>query len=225
VYYGLDIRQAAPEDWVIQWCTECSKAQVVVNFLSDAYIRSDSCAEEWSFSKSSPLRNKDATIVNLLVGGRDARQKLMAVPLVEMAEKGGMKIHNHFVTGGQATSVYAEDDIAEKILAAVMPNSDEGDAAARRQQTLDDARRQKEEAAVLLEAQTAALEDERLAVMGERVDNAQRKVSALEQAGIQSAAELAAAEGVTAGLGRTVASYCRASASYRIREHIRRLSF
>ena len=36
-------------------------------------------------------------------------------------------------------------------------------------------------------------------------------------AGIQGAAELAAAEGVTAGLGRTVASYCRSSTSYQNR--------
>ena len=86
------------------------------------------------------------------------------MPLEEVADKGGMAIQNHFVTGGQAVSVYDADDIAEKILAQVMPEPGESESA-RRQQTLEDARRQKEVAAALLHAQKAAAEDEQLAMM------------------------------------------------------------
>ena len=127
VFYGLNVRAAADADWRKQWCIECSRADVCVNFLSEFYITSDSCAEEWSFSKSE----KDASsIVNLLVGGRVAREQLLAVPLEEVADKGGMAIQNHFRAGGQAVSVYDADNIAEKILEQVMPSSPTGGASA-----------------------------------------------------------------------------------------------
>ena len=142
VFYGQDISATADEDWRKQWCIGCSKADFAINFLSEAYIRSDSCAEEWNFSRS----NKGALrIVNLVVGGRESREQLLAVPLEEVANKGGMAIRLYFETGGQAVSVYGEDDIAEKILAQAMPNT--VDDRARRQKVLEDARRRKDEAA------------------------------------------------------------------------------
>jgi hypothetical protein len=119
VFYGLDIRTTADEGWRKQWCIECEKADFVINFLSAAYIRSQSCAEEWHFSKN---KKDAASVINLLVGGRDAREELMAVPTGEVANKGGMAIHMHFDTGGQAVSVYGADDITAKILAQVVHN-------------------------------------------------------------------------------------------------------
>ena len=144
VFWGLNVRAAAAPDWRKQWCMECSQADFCINFLSAFYVRSDPCAEEWSYSKST----MDATsIVNVLVGGRDAREQLLAVPVEEVADQGGMAIQNHFRTGGQAVSVYAEDDIAEKILAEVeVPTPHHEDVGARRQEILENPLRTKEEA-------------------------------------------------------------------------------
>jgi hypothetical protein len=118
VFYGKDVPATADADWRKQWCIECIAAQVCVNFLSDAYVRSDACAEEWNFAKASKAAS---SVVNLLVGGRGARQQLLAVPVEEVADKGGMAIHMHFKAGGQAVSVNGDDDIVEKILGQLAP--------------------------------------------------------------------------------------------------------
>eukprot|EP01052_Picozoa_sp_SAG31_P008741 SAG31_NODE_446_length_15587_cov_29.651989_4_plen_2475_part_00 len=117
VFYGKDIRTTDKADWRKQWCIECEKAQVIVNFLSAAYICSDSCAQEWNFSKNKKEREAyKFSIINLLVGGRAAREQLLAVRTPELANAGGTAIRLHFDTGGQAVSVYDADDVAGKIL-------------------------------------------------------------------------------------------------------------
>jgi hypothetical protein len=52
-----------------------------------------------------------------MVGGAAARNALVAVPLTQIAKKGGAAIKLHFDTSGQAVSVYDQDDITAKILA------------------------------------------------------------------------------------------------------------
>ena len=119
VFTGKDVRVAAEADWRKQWCIACREAQVVINSLSPAYDRSESCAEEWNFSTTS---KEASSIINLVVGGRDTREQLLAVPLEEVANTGGMAIRMYFNAGGQALSVNDGDDIAEKILGAHQPS-------------------------------------------------------------------------------------------------------
>jgi hypothetical protein len=114
VFYGLDISAVESADWRKQWCLGCGDADFCVNFCSDAYIRSESCAQEWNHAK---LNKQPSRIINLVVGGRTARNQLLAVPIEEVADMGGMNIRMYFETGGQAVSVYDVDNIAEKILA------------------------------------------------------------------------------------------------------------
>ena len=121
VFYGKDVSATVDADWRKQWCVECSNAQACVNFLSAGYIRSDPCSEEWNFSRS---KKEASVIVDLLVGGRDAREKLMAVPIAEVADKGGAAIRMHFVSGGQAVSVYGGDNIADAILGQLITKSE-----------------------------------------------------------------------------------------------------
>jgi hypothetical protein len=117
VFYEKSIRTANSAGWRKQWCIECEKAEVIINFLSADYVRSDSCAQEWNFSK----RKKEASkVINLLVGGAAARAKLMAVPSADVADSGGMAICLHFDSGEQAVSVYPPDDIAGKILKEIL---------------------------------------------------------------------------------------------------------
>ena len=57
VFYGLDIRSAMDADWRKQWCLECQRLDACVNFISDSYLHSQSCADEWNFVN----KNKPAT--------------------------------------------------------------------------------------------------------------------------------------------------------------------
>jgi hypothetical protein len=115
VFYGLDVSAIAPEDWRLQWMVECDRADYCVNFLSSAYLRSQACADEWNHATQS----KPGRVLNVMVGGAEARNALMAVPLDQVAKKGGAAIKLHFDTSGQAVSVYDQDDITTKILASL----------------------------------------------------------------------------------------------------------
>ena len=112
VFWGKDIRAAADEDWRKQWCMVCDEADVCVNFLSAAYVSSGSCAEEWGYSKGT---KSAARIINVLVGGRDAREELVAVPPASVADKGGMAIRLHFMTGGQVARVISDCHFAVQL--------------------------------------------------------------------------------------------------------------
>lgn len=184
VFYGKEVRVAAKEDWRKQWCVECMKADVSLNFLCAAYARSQSCAEEWAFIEAKKPRER---VINLMVGGSSARAELMALPVEEVADKGGMKILMHFDTGGQALSVYEGDDIVQAILEEVkrMPEllvDDEAD---------DGSAVEREPAELRAEAgQQAAAAEQQAALAAQQAAAAD---SSPRSSGVQTLAELAAA--------------------------------
>ena len=105
----------AGKDWRNQWMVECQKADACVNFLSVAYVQSQACADEWNYAKKA---RQPSSVLNVVVGGREERDALLAVPLEGnhcVAPNGGAAIQMHFTSDGQALSVYDGTDIAEAI--------------------------------------------------------------------------------------------------------------
>ena len=65
VFWGLDIDSMARQDWRLQWCEQCIRADLCINFLSAPYVQSDSCASEWNYAKKHAK-----TVLNITLNGR-----------------------------------------------------------------------------------------------------------------------------------------------------------
>jgi len=122
IFWGLDVDMAKATDWRNQWMVACDDADICVNFLSSSYVQSQACSDEWNYSMTN-ARNKT---INVVLGGSQGRKDIDALPLVgegAVAANGGAAIKMHFTSGGQALSIYASDNIVEKIVACTLFSS------------------------------------------------------------------------------------------------------
>ena len=110
VFWGLDIDSTSRQDWRLQWCEQCNRADLCINFLSAPYVQSDSCASEWNHAKKHAK-----TVLNITLNGRHGRTAISNLMMNEVADTGGQAIRMFLDSGGQSDSVYPTDDIAMKI--------------------------------------------------------------------------------------------------------------
>jgi len=65
VFWGPDVSQMEKTGWRLQWCEQCRKADVCINFLSAAYVQSSSCVTEWNYAQKTGQH-----VLNVTLNGR-----------------------------------------------------------------------------------------------------------------------------------------------------------
>ena len=114
VKWGLNVGQAEGTDWLNQWIKYCREADIVLNFLSPRYVKSEACSIEWNFSD----KKKKGQVLNIALGGYSCVEEITDLEPEDVAPRGGMHIVTYLITGGQTFFVERDDTrIADKIVA------------------------------------------------------------------------------------------------------------
>ena len=112
IKWGLNVGQKEGTDWLNQWMQYCRDADVVINFISERYLKSQACMTEWNLSQKKKL----GQILNVTLGGYPVVEAIQNLEPEDVAPQGGANLITYFINGGQSLLLERDDvNIAGKI--------------------------------------------------------------------------------------------------------------